>query len=81
MSDSEGMVAIAVGIGLASMVIGAVAAAFAGMAWAKVVGLENSTHQIQYVPIDPTTPENTEIQKDADGANYPGYQQFEDEHI
>jgi hypothetical protein len=33
-------------------VISGIALAMACICWAKVVGMENSTHQIQYVPLE-----------------------------
>ena len=44
--------AICIGVALSSMIIGGVALAMACITWSKVVGFENSTHNIQYVPIE-----------------------------
>lgn len=44
--------AICIGIALSSMIIGGVALGMACICWSKVTGMEKSTHQIQYVPVD-----------------------------
>ena len=50
--STETLNAICIGVSLSSMIIGGVALAMACIAWSKVVGLQNSTHQIQYVPLE-----------------------------
>lgn len=47
----NGLIAICVGIALSSMIIGGVSLVMACMCWARVVGMEKSTHQVQFVPL------------------------------
>ncbi len=46
---------ILVGFSIACFIISGVALAMACICWAKVVGLEKSTHQVQFVPFDEKT--------------------------
>jgi len=46
------LIAICLGVALSSMIVAGVALAMACVCWSKVVGLQNSTHQIQYVPLE-----------------------------
>jgi hypothetical protein len=52
MSTESALNAICIGVALSSMIVGGLALAMSCVAWSKVVGMENSTHQIQYVPIE-----------------------------
>lgn len=44
--------AICIGVALSSMIIAGVSLTMACVCWSKVVGMEKSTHQIQYVPLE-----------------------------
>ena len=56
------MIAVCIGLALSSMILCSVALTMACICWAKVVGMEKSTHQIQYVPFDePTVQEDGTI--------------------
>ena len=46
------LVGILVGLALGAFAFSTVALVIGCMAWSTVVGLKNSTHQVQYVPID-----------------------------
>lgn len=46
------LLGLAVGFSIASMMVAVGAIVVAGVCWSKVVGLQNSTHQIQYVPLE-----------------------------
>lgn len=46
------LVGILVGLSLGAFAFSTVALVIGCMAWSTVVGLKNSTHQVQYVPID-----------------------------
>ena len=46
------LTAILVGFSLMAFALSAVSTVVACLAWSTVVGLKNSTHQVQYVPID-----------------------------
>ena len=49
---------ILVGFSLMAFAMSVVSLVLACLAWSTVVGLKNSTHQVQYVPIDGATAEN-----------------------
>lgn len=42
---------IAISLSSAAIFIATIAAIFAFLAWSTVVGLKNSTHRIQYIPV------------------------------
>lgn len=59
---------------ISSFMFSAITAVFSILAYAKVVGMEKSTHQIQYVPMD--APANDTAQSPAELAKklYPDYE-------
>ena len=83
-------IAICVGFALTSVILSAIAITVAGICWAKVVGLQNSTHQVQYMPIeevqtDPKTgepvPSNTGEALDKQMAEAFGASNHEGEYV
>lgn len=46
------LIAICVGLSLSCIVLSGVALTMACVSWARVEGMEKSTHQIQYVPLE-----------------------------
>lgn len=56
------LIAVAVGISVSALIIGAIALKFAILAYAECIGLKNSTHQVQFMPFD----QRTEADKDLD---------------
>ena len=52
MTNETMIAAIALGFGLSGLMVGGLAILLVAQCWSKVEGLVNSTHQIQYVPID-----------------------------
>lgn len=55
------LIAIAVGISISSLIIGSLGLFFGLKAFAECVGLRNSTHQVQFMPLDQQTPEDREL--------------------
>lgn len=45
------MTAIAISIAMTALLFGLIAMIFAFLAWSTVIGMKNSTHRIQYVPV------------------------------
>lgn len=54
------LVGILIGLSLSGFAFSIVALVIGCMAWSTVVGLKNSTHQVQYVPIDDPSGNNDE---------------------
>jgi hypothetical protein len=75
------LIAILVGFSLMAFALAAVALGIACLAWSTVVGLKNSTHQIQYVPIgeDVNDEGKESLQDRYDKAH--GFKYEEDEYV
>ena len=54
------MIALCTGVAISAIILSGIALAMACIVWAKMVGLEKSTHQVQFVPLE--TPEGAPIQ-------------------
>tara|TARA_R110000744_G_scaffold94093_3_gene181652 strand:+ start:5118 stop:5420 length:303 start_codon:yes stop_codon:yes gene_type:complete len=61
------LVGILVGLSLSGFAFGIVSLFVSCLAWSTVVGLKNSTHQVQYVPID-----NPNVNDDDEEADFEG---------
>lgn len=61
------MIEIAVGLALAAIFLSGVTAIFSILAYCKVVGFENSTHQIQYMPAPQPKPYEPEGEEEPFG--------------
>jgi len=55
------LIAIAVGISISSLIIGSMGLFFGLRAFTECVGLKNSTHQVQFMPLDQQTPEDKDL--------------------
>lgn len=75
------LIAVLVGLSLGAFGFGIAALVMGCMAWSTVVGLKNSTHQIQYVPIgeEDTQRSNKELQDEYEKITGEKYE--EDEYI
>ncbi len=49
---SNEMIAVCIGLTFASMIVSGVALTMACVCWSKVVGMEKSTHQVAWVPME-----------------------------
>ena len=77
------LTAILVGLSVMAFAFGVVALCVACIAWSTVVGLKNSTHQIQYVPIDGSSNEDDSNQSELNDKyeKATGFKYEEDEYI
>lgn len=66
------------GVSLASVIVGGIGLYVGCKALSKVVGLENSTHQIQYIPADGTMVSDKELNKEYDRLEQEAFDGFDD---
>lgn len=64
---------------IAALMFSAVTAIFSILSYAKVVGMEKSTHQIQYMPIEQPGAENESPNFNSEEARKSLYPTFEDD--
>jgi len=46
------MIALCTGVAISAIILSGIALTMACIIWAKMVGVENSTHQVQFVPME-----------------------------
>lgn len=56
------MIALCTGIAISAIILAGIALTMACIVWAKMVGMEKSTHQVQFVPME--TPEGKPVEGD-----------------
>ena len=56
------LIALCTGLALSAMILAGIALAMACVVWSKVVGMEKSTHQVQFVPME--TPDGKPVEGD-----------------
>ena len=75
------LLAIAVGFSCCAMIFTVVTAIFSFMAYSRVVGMEKSTHQVSWMPLDPQNPSKTGDDMMKDMSKAFGYEDNENDQI
>ena len=68
-------------LSILAIILTSITAIFSVLAYSNVVGLKNSTHQIQYMPVDPNEPELTDGELNKQMRKAYGYTDEENDYI